>query len=152
MDHLGSQLVNAAAETALVFAGGGGYGRFRVCVMKGVFGGRRPGDGFQAVQADIFTGASVGSFNAALMVAYPGDRTLDTALRLESIWLDRVAKRPGSCGNHVFRVRNPLAFLDVNCSVRQPAVVASNFAGDTLAIGSYVLERTANFLASSGSL
>ncbi len=144
--------MNAAAETALVLSGGGAYGAFSVGVMKVLFAGRSPATGYQPLQADIFTGASVGSFNAALMVAYPGDRTLDTALRLESIWLDRVAKRPGSCGNHVFRVRNPLAFLDVNCSVRQPAVVASNFAGDTLAIGSYVLERTANFLASSGSL
>lgn len=135
------------ARTALVLSGGGAYGAFAVGVMKTLFAGRSPATNYTAVVPDIFTGTSVGAFNAALMVTQP-ESCLDAVSRLEEIWLTRAAKRPGACGNGVLRIRgNPADLLDAGC-LSNPARLASRFAGDAVALGLYAVSRTANFLAS----
>lgn len=141
-----------AAETAMVLSGGGAYGAFAVGVLKTLFAGRSPATNYEPLAADIFTGTSVGAFNAALMVAQSAQGCLDAALYLENVWLEMVADRPGRCGNGIFRLRgNPADLIDSNC-LREPVTMAARFAGDSLAIGGYLLGRTANFLASSSSL
>jgi NTE family protein len=141
-----------AAETAMVLSGGGAYGAFSVGVMKTLFAGRSPATNYEPLAANIFTGTSVGAFNAAVMVGHGAEDSLQAALHLENIWLEQVADRPGRCGNGIFRLRgNPADLIDVNC-FREPATMAARLAGDSLAISSYVLGRTANFLASSSPL
>lgn len=141
-----------AAETAIVLSGGGAYGAFAVGVLKTLFAGRSPATSYEPVAADIFTGTSVGAFNAAVMVSHGAEDLLQSALRLESIWLEQVAERPGRCGNGIFRLRgNPADLIDVNC-LRNPATLATRLANDGLTLGNYLVSRTANFLASSSSL
>jgi predicted acylesterase/phospholipase RssA len=120
--------------------------------MKVLFAGRSPATEYQPLQADIFSGTSVGAVNAALMLCNPNESSLESALRLERVWLERVAQRPGTCGNGVFRLRgNPFPYLDASC-LRQPALLASYFASDTLAVSGYAISRAANFFASSDQL
>lgn len=141
-----------ASETAVVLSGGGAYGAFAVGVMKTLFAGRSPATAYKPLAADIFTGTSVGSFNAAMMVAQGSEDPLRAAMDLENVWLEAVADRPGRCGNGIFRVRgNPADFTDTSC-LRDPVTMAARLAGDSLVIGRYILERTANFLASSSPL
>src|SRR5436190_16192377 len=140
-----------ASETAMVLSGGGAYGAFAVGVMKTLFAGRSPATNYEPLAADIFTGTSVGAFNAALMAASSAQTSLDAVLDIENTWLERVAERPGRCGNGIFRVRgNPTDLIDTGC-LRQPATLAARFANDGLVISGYLLGRTANFLASSSS-
>lgn len=144
--------MSAASETALVLSGGSAYGAFAVGVMKVLFAGRSPATQYQPLEADIFSGTSVGAFNAAIMLCHPNENSLESALWLERIWLERVAHGPGSCGNGIFRLRgNFFSYLDANC-LRQPGLLASYFANDTVALGSYAISRAANFLAASGEL
>jgi predicted acylesterase/phospholipase RssA len=145
-------MIAPASETAMVLSGGGAYGAFSVGVMKTLFAGRSPATAYHPLEAGIFTGTSVGAFNAAMMVAQGSDDPLRAAMNLENVWLDQVADRPGRCGNGIFRIRgNPGEFVDTSC-LRDPVTMASRLAGDALVISSYVLERTANFLASSSPL
>jgi len=137
------------AETALVLSGGGAYGAFAVGVMKTLFAGRSPATSYEPLAPNIYTGTSVGAFNAAVMATQGAEDPLQAALRLESIWLEQVAERPGRCGNGIFRLRgNPADLVDVGC-LRDPTTLATRFANDGVAIGAYLLGRAANFLASS---
>src|SRR2546423_1793159 len=141
--------MSSPSETALVLSGGGAAGAFSVGVMKVLFAGRSPATGYKPLSAGIFSGTSVGSFNAAIMAGYPEESSLTTASRLERLWLDRVAQHPGQCENGVFRIRgNPLDYLDASC-LSDPEKVLSRLAGDSLFLTGYVLFRSANFLASS---
>jgi predicted acylesterase/phospholipase RssA len=138
-----------AARTAMVLSGGGAYGAFGVGVLKTLFAGRSPATNYLPLTAEIFTGTSVGAFNASLMVAQSCS-CLDAALRVENIWLTQVAERAGECGNSIFRIRgNPADLVDTGC-LRDPVTFAARFANDTVALSAYALARTANFLASSG--
>jgi predicted acylesterase/phospholipase RssA len=139
-------------ETAVVLSGGGAYGAFAVGVMKVLFAGRSPATGYQPLETNIFTGTSIGAFNASFMASHPDESSLETAFRLEEIWLDHMASDTGDCGSGVFRLRNnPLEYLDPSC-LRDPAQLASRLMGDMLATGGYLVSRTANFLASSRPL
>ncbi len=141
-----------AAETAMVLSGGGAYGAFAVGVMKVLFAGRSPASNYAPLEADIFVGTSVGAFNAAAMAQQGSEDSLEASLHLESLWLEQIAQRSGRCGNGIFRVRgSPNELIDVNC-LREPVALATRLAGDSLAIGEYVVGRAANFIASSSKL
>lgn len=145
-------MTHSATETAMVLSGGGAYGAFAVGVMKVLFAGRSPATNYQPLNPRIFTGTSVGSFNASVMVSSPNKSTLDTALHLESIWFDHVAQKPGQCGNGIFRLRgNPADLINPGC-LQSPIALASDFANDTVAFSTYFLTRSANLVASSQAL
>lgn len=140
-------------RTGLVLSGGGAYGAFAVGVMKTLFAGRSPATQYEPLKADIFSGTSVGAFNAGVMVSHPySGNWLESALRLEEVWLDRVADQPGRCGNGIFRVRgSPTDLIDPAC-LRQPARMIGRFLDDSVSTAGYLLARTTNFLASSEPL
>ena len=141
-----------AGRTGVVLSGGGAYGAFEIGVMKTLFAGRSPATSYQPLAADIFSGTSVGAFNAAALVTRSAGNCLDSALWLENIWLELVADRPGRCGNGIFRIRaNPADLIDPNC-LHDPVALAARVADDTVALSAYLLSRTANFLASSDPL
>jgi len=136
----------------LVLSGGSAYGAFAIGVMKVLFAGKSPATHHEPLEAGIFSGASAGAFNAALMLCDSNESSLESVYRLEEVWLERIADRPGSCGNGVFRLRgNPFWYLNANC-LRQPALLASSLATDALDLSSYILSRTANFFVSSDEL
>jgi len=144
--------LNGDGATAVVLSGGSAFGAFGVGVMNVLFAGKSPATEYQPLEADIFSGTSVGAFNAAQMLCRPNESSLQNALRLEKIWLERIAEGPGNCGNGVFRLRaNPAPYITPAC-LRHPVSLASYFVSDTLVLGSYVLSRAANFFASPGGL
>jgi predicted acylesterase/phospholipase RssA len=144
--------MNHADHTAIVLSGGGAYGAFAVGALKVLFAGRSPATDFKPVEADILTGTSVGAFNAAMVAGAPEPDCLDAILRLESIWIDRIADRPGGNNNGVFRVvGDPADYIDPN-ALRSPVVTAMNLVNDSLVLGRYFISRTANFLTSDGPL
>lgn len=152
MGHFRGQFMKPASETAIVLSGGGAHGAFALGVMEVLFAGRSPGTGYRPLEADIYVGSSVGAFNAAVMTGLGGESSLHAVQRLQDIWVRRIAQHPGQCESSVLRLRgSPFEYLDPNC-LRDPARLAGNFASDTLAIGGYVLARSANFLASSAPL
>ncbi len=135
-------------ETALVLSGGGAYGAFAVGVMKVLFAGRGPSTNYEPLVANIFTGTSVGAFNAAMIVGSQGGSLLENAMYLESVWLDRIAEQEGQCGNGIFRfVGDPLDYFDPAC-FRSPSWAVNNFLTDGYTVANYIAGRTANFLAS----
>ena len=144
--------MTSATRRALILSGGGAYGAFAIGILKVLAAGRCPSTRYEPLNADIYTGTSVGAFNAALMVSRSEQGTLEAALSLEDVWVNRVAEGPGRCGNGVFRVRgDPLVYFDVKC-LRSPVSLAGELVTDTLATSRYILGRTANFLASSAPL
>lgn len=140
---------SSPANTALVLSGGGAYGAFAVGIMKVLCAGQSPATNYQPLNPEIFSGTSVGAFNAAVMVSLPVKSSLEAALRLKDIWFDHIAEKPGQCGNGVFRLRaDPAEYINPSC-LRLPARLAMNFASDSVRGTTYVLTRSANFLASS---
>lgn len=87
----------------VVLSGGGGYGAFGVGVMKALCNGACAATNYQPLDADIFTGTSVRSVNAAFMVSQPGRTSAETVLDLEDFWLNKAADNPRQYGNGVFR-------------------------------------------------
>jgi predicted acylesterase/phospholipase RssA len=59
------------SRTAVILSGGGATGAYEAGVLKALFTGASPATGYKPLAADVFTGTSVGSFNAAFMVSQP---------------------------------------------------------------------------------
>ncbi|HEX8291700.1 MAG TPA: patatin-like phospholipase family protein [Pyrinomonadaceae bacterium] len=137
---------------AVVLSGGGAYGAYEVGVLKALLGGEMKGAGYRPLDPHIFTGTSVGSFNASVMVAQGGAPGRVAAERLERIWLDEIAEGPGRCGNGVFRIRaNPQRYLDSDCFA-DPSAPAADFGDDAEYLARNFLARGLNFLTTRGSL
>src|SRR4051812_32398512 len=98
--------------TAMILSGGGAYGAFEVGVLKALCGS----DATKPLDPGIFTGTSVGSFNAAVMSMQPDAPASATVSLLERLWLERVADSPGDDrGNGVYRLRgNPGRYFDLS--------------------------------------
>jgi NTE family protein len=105
----------------LVLSGGGALGSYEIGVMKALFGGACQTTGYRKLDADIFTGTSVGAYNAAYMASEPGVDSLATLRVLERLWVERVAENAAHCGNGVYRFRfDPLDFFSPTCLAAQP--------------------------------
>ena len=60
-------MARSPGVNAVVLSGGGSHGAFAVGVMKALFTGASPAVDFEPLESDIFTGTSVGAFNASIM-------------------------------------------------------------------------------------
>ncbi|MBC8029073.1 MAG: patatin-like phospholipase family protein [Pyrinomonadaceae bacterium] len=137
-------------KMAMVLSGGGAYGAYEVGVMKALLGGEMKGAGYHSLEPDVYTGTSVGSFNAAVMVSQPDVTGLRAVERLEEIWLNEVAEGSGSCGNGVYRFRaNPLRYLDPDCFAN-PFQPIADLSGDAAFLARSFFTRGFNFLAARG--
>lgn len=117
---------------ALVLSGGGAYGAYEVGVMKALFRGDSPATEGTPLDADIFSGTSVGSYNASVMCSRPGEHSADTTDYLEHCWLDEIAESPVHCGNGVYRFRaNARNFVDPGCLASHPFDPFIDLANDT---------------------
>jgi NTE family protein len=109
-------MITVDENQAVILSGGGAYGAYEVGVLRALLGGEMVGAGYRPIEPGVFTGTSVGSFNAAIMVSRPGEPSGRTADLLEEIWLNEVADSERSCGNGVFRFRGDvLRLFDPNC-------------------------------------
>jgi NTE family protein len=140
-------------DQAVVLSGGGAYGAYEVGVMKALFTGESPSTQYDYINPGIFTGTSVGAFNAAFLVSRSGENICDAIRSLESVWLSKLAQSSQTCGNGIFRFRaNPLTFLNPNCLSPNPVHPFYELAGDGAFFAQDWFERAANFLMTSGSL
>jgi predicted acylesterase/phospholipase RssA len=138
-------------KQAVILSGGGGYGAYEVGIMKALLGGEMAGAGYRRIEPGIFTGTSVGSFNAAIMVSQPGVASGQTAEDLERIWFEDIADNAQRCGNGVFRFRgNILRLLDPVC-YRTPTGPFQQLGNDAGFIGQSLFTRSVNALMTQGS-
>ena len=138
---------------AVVLSGGGAYGAFEVGVMKALFHGLCSATHHQPLHPDIFTGTSVGAYNAAVMASRPGCDAISAVAHLEDIWRNRVADRTGQCGNGVFRFRGGLSdVLDPECLTQHPLEAVSKLTRDGAYLARDFFRRGAHFFQTSGKL
>lgn len=116
----------------MVLAGGGANGAYGLGVMEALFSGRCEHSQRQAIEASIFTGTSVGAFNAAVMAAL-FDRSCLTAVQsLRQIWVEQIADGPGG-HNGVYRIRGDvLGPNNLHALMANSLEDASVLAGDTV--------------------
>src|ERR1044071_8658711 len=118
MGRVGEEFMTQVECTneAVVLSGGGAYGAYEVGVMRALCNGDAAFNGYRALDPRIFTGTSVGAFNAAAMAMCGPEHSADAVDQLTRFWLEDVADNDRNCGNGVFRFRgNPLRLLDPNC-------------------------------------
>src|SRR5262252_5790761 len=92
------------SKHAVILSGGGANGAYEIGVMKALFAGLSPATNYQPLEPDIFVGTSVGSCNAAFLVAQWATYNTLSIANLERIWLDNVSSNGQKCDNGVFRV------------------------------------------------
>ncbi len=120
---------------AVVLSGGGAKGAYEVGVMKALFQGESPSTAHRTLDPAVFTGTSVGSYNAAVMVSRPQAEAAQTILDLERIWTDRIADREGNGENGVFRFRGlPYGLANPAELVRNPLKPMLQFAEDAVTL------------------
>jgi NTE family protein len=109
-------LEEAPRRFGFVLSGGGAYAAYEVGVMHALVTGASPATSFQPIDAEVVTGTSGGSVNAAIF-ATAGWGEAEAALDyLERAWIERLADQPGACGGNVLRLRaNPFNLLDPSC-------------------------------------
>lgn len=135
------------ARHALVLSGGGARGAYEVGVMKALFDGASPATGGRPLTVRIFTGTSVGAYNAAFLAqadaAGPGTIEL-----LAELWRRRIADTAQSCGNGVYRLRfDPGRLLDPGC-LQRPLALLGDLGRDAAFWGAYALAYGTQLVAS----
>jgi predicted acylesterase/phospholipase RssA len=143
---------NSRETHAMVLSGGGAYGAFEVGVMKVLMSGHSPSTDYQPLQPGVFTGTSVGAFNASLMVSDREENHLSRALRLENVWLNRVGTVRDGDANGIYRVRGDLFQYFGGGASRSGATPITEFADDSVRLGRYFFSRTLNYLAGPRSV
>src|SRR5258708_34250768 len=121
--------------------------------MKALFSGASPTTNNQNIDPDIFTGTSAGAFNVSVLLSAPDSDSSSALTHLESIWLDEVASRNGSCGNGVFRFRP--AFPDLltpGCYRESPIQPFAELASDVFFFSQDWLQRGLTFLTSPAGM
>jgi NTE family protein len=78
----------SSGKTAMVLSGGGANGAYEVGVLKALCTGKSKVTQFQPLNPDIFSGTSIGSFNAAVLVSRAAEQDHCAAEYLEKLWLD----------------------------------------------------------------
>jgi predicted acylesterase/phospholipase RssA len=120
-------------RAAIVFSGGLVYAAYEIGVIQALFSGKSPATNYQPLQADIFTGTSCGSINAAMMASEPGVDSLVTANHLEDIWLNRMGADYAQCREGAIRIRGDLTkYVNVECLATNPLKPLRWFAEDAL--------------------
>lgn len=138
------------SKDGLVLSGGGALGAFGVGVMRALFEGRSPATDHQPLHAEVYTGTSVGAFNAAFL-ASRGNQPLAAIDELEQVWLRDLANSLGTCGSDAYRLRTAPFTVDPGCLLR-PVELFSQGVADAAHWARYAAVRGTAFLTSDNSL
>lgn len=139
--------MNDGKRHAVVLSGGGADGAYEVGLLKALLSGKAASTKRQPLDPAIFTGTSIGSFNAAFLVARWQQEGLAAISALEQVWVERLAEGRLSCGNGGFRFRaNPLDLLNPRCYLPNPLRPWLQFAQDSLALTWDGLQRVVHLL------
>jgi len=138
---------------AVILSGGGAYAAYEVGVMKALFTGECPSNGYSFLNPGVLSGTSGGAINAAIIASYPDADICALARYLEDVWVHLVGEEPERCGGGALRFRGDLfRYLDPRCLARDPAGSAADLADDSAFFAQYLWRRGVNFLLSAGSL
>jgi len=97
---------------AVILSGGGASGAYEVGVLKGLFAGDSSATNYTPLMPDIFTGTSIGAYNASLLVAEINSRGFAAIDHLEDIWLNVLPQDDDTGHNFVARYRgDPFEYL-----------------------------------------
>lgn len=130
---------------AIILSGGGADGAYAVGVMKALLSGASPSTNFRPLVPDVFTGTSVGTYNAAFMVSQWEQYGAAAIANLEEVWLNRLSEEDWRCGNGVFRLRvNPLDWLNPFCFIPNPLKPIGHLVQDSTHLALDSLYRMAN--------
>src|SRR5205823_2849760 len=133
---------------AVVLAGGGAGGAYEVGVLKALCGGASWVTGHRPFAPEIFTGTSIGSFNAAFLVSHWERYGPDAVSLLERVWTERLATDTPRCGNGIYRLRaSPLSLLDPRCYLPNPLGPWIRLAEDSAALAWEGLQRAVHALS-----
>ncbi len=142
----------APGPHALVLSGGGARGAYEIGVLKALFNGQSAGTAFQVPDIQIYTGTSVGSYNATFLASRPELLPPQAIAELERIWRERIAGSPESCGNGVFELNGiPEQLFDAGCWLNPLQNLVST-AQDALFWARYGLVRGTAFATSDQPL
>lgn len=138
---------------AVIFSGGGADGAYQIGVAKALFNGKSRSTYLRPLDPAVFTGTSIGSFNASFLVSQWSDYGASAVGNLEKIWLERMAWQGSTNGG--FRVRlNPFELLDPQAYMKEPFRFRplTHLASDAALLGWEALNRTYNLVASKDPL
>lgn len=132
-------------RVAVVLSGGGANGAYEVGVLKALLVGKSPATGCTPLVPDVYTGTSIGSYNAAFLTSQWDTYGAAAAGNLESVWLDCLAEtatRP----NGAFRLRgDPFELLEPSRYLPNPFQPFLQFLEDGAVVGWDGLQRAVNF-------
>ncbi len=130
---------------AVIFSGGGADGAYEVGVAKALLNGKAPTTD-RPLDPEVFTGTSIGSFNASFLVSRWEELGAASVGDLEKVWLERIAQPPGRPPG--FRIRlNPMDYLDPRSYYPNPLVTGARFFADSAEIGWDGMQRAVNLLS-----
>lgn len=121
-------------KQAVILSGGGANGAYEVGVLKALLTGQSPATEYIALEPDIFTGTSVGSFNAAFLVSLWETHGQAAVSNLETVWLSRLARegRASAASSGYRYLANPLEFFDPRHFFADPVASVTRLADDSL--------------------
>lgn len=119
---------------AVILSGGGANGAYEVGVLKALLSGQSPATEHQPLEPDIFTGTSVGAFNAAFLVSLWETHGAASISNLEAAWLNRLAResRRDTASEGYRFLANPLEFFDPRNFFSNPVASFGRLADDSL--------------------
>jgi NTE family protein len=111
----------SGCKHAVILSGGGASGAYEVGVLKALFAGDSPATNYTPLMPDIFTGTSIGAYNASLLVAEIMNRGFGAIERLEHIWLNVLPQDDNTGHNFVARYRgDPFELFNPGFFLRHP--------------------------------
>ena len=100
----------AKEKHAVVLSGGGAFGAFHIGVLRALVNGTSSATNRRPLEPEIFTGTSVGAYNAAVLVSKAELDARASVAHLQDLWLDRIAG--GLADNGVMCLRDyPIPML-----------------------------------------
>lgn len=126
-------------QHAVVFSGNGFNAAYEVGVLKALLHGASKATGYEPIQPSIYTGTSVGAYNAAFMAAHSDRGDIGAVEHLEQSWKTGVAPR--------FRA-NPFEYLNPGSYWPNPAQPVRDFYKDARVVTQDLARRFGDLLAS----
>ncbi|HSS49181.1 MAG TPA: patatin-like phospholipase family protein [Thermoanaerobaculia bacterium] len=126
-------------QHAVVFSGNGYNAAYEVGVLKAILHGVSPSTRGEKIEPKIYTGTSVGAYNAAFMVSCSEPNEIAAAEKLEQAWTVGVGPR--------FRA-NPFDYLNPRYYWPNPLAPLLDFSKDAAYVSRDLMRRFGDFFAS----
>lgn len=139
-------------KQAVILSGGGANGAYEIGVMKALFAGKCSATAYQPLDPDIFAGTSVGSYNAAFLVARWGTYGSAAIASLEQTWLDDISSSRQKPHNGVFRIRDdPREFINPQSFLSGSLEPFYHLVNDSASLAWDGLQRVVNLVTAQGT-